>query len=146
MSCFWRDLYIIIYIKISTSIQGPILIFNSAPHRLGISHLGPRMRIRHTYHLYVNIFKKSNFFEDPHYIASGGSYSFCAGTAGRKNTFRDDIFMKNNFGMKSSCFCLFFGTSEKWYGTMEFVGNQWISLKMKHFDRFFRFHEIHEIS
>ena len=29
---------------------------------------------------------------------------------------------------------------------MEFVENQWISLKIKHFDGFWRFHEIHEIS
>ena len=29
---------------------------------------------------------------------------------------------------------------------MEFVENQWISLKIKHFDGFFSFHEIHENS
>ena len=50
------------------------------------------------------------------------------------------------FGAKSSCFACFFYTAEKWYGTMEDVENQWISLKIKHFDGFWRFHEIHEIS
>ena len=29
---------------------------------------------------------------------------------------------------------------------MDFIESQWISLKIKHFDGFFRFHEIHENS